>query len=149
LDLADQWAEQLAARPSMAEGTEIATRDRSVLIRMDLDEAQLAATLRNPGPMLVSTAEPTVPEAPQVVAAAPVKLPPAAPKSEPRAFVAPAALPPAAKSVAALGAVPALSSSTTQSLVPASFSAPLPPAPPKTVRILGLESGTREVPLGQ
>src|SRR5262249_6744603 len=38
MDLADVIAMSLASRPAMAEGTEITTHDRSVLIRMDLDE---------------------------------------------------------------------------------------------------------------
>lgn len=46
MDLADSIAMSLASRPAMAEGTEVTTHDRSVLIRMDLDEEQLALSMR-------------------------------------------------------------------------------------------------------
>ena len=137
LDFADTLAEDLASRPAMAEATEITTRDRSVLIRMDLTDEQLLSSLRMPSPALEPARDPHA----LVSKAAPAK-------PEARAFVPPP-VPPATQASASL-----LTAQTPDALVsvPAPQVAPkavLPPAPPKTIRIIGLDSGTREIPLGQ
>lgn len=49
LDLAGTLEDALESRPVMKEGTKIETRNRSVLMRMDLDERQVHASLRLPG----------------------------------------------------------------------------------------------------
>jgi hypothetical protein len=136
LDFADSLSEQLASRPAMAEATEIVTRDRSVLIRMDLDEEQFANTLRAPSAPPLATGEPH-----QVASvAAPVR-------PQPKPFVPPTPAPPAAPVTTTLNtAAPDVSIA-----VPATPEAPkavLPPAPPKTIKIIGLDSGPREIPLG-
>ncbi len=46
LEFADDLEAALDSRPAMAEGTKITAHERSVLVRMDLDERQLAASLR-------------------------------------------------------------------------------------------------------
>jgi hypothetical protein len=134
LDFADSLAEQLASRPAMAEATEITTRDRSVLIRMDLDDEQLASSLRLPSMAPVVVQDPH-----ELVSKA-------AAKPQPRAFVPPSAPVAASVTAALTGEVPDVAVTA-----PAVQSAPkvvLPPAPPKTIRITGLDSGPREIPLG-
>jgi hypothetical protein len=90
--LADDLETELDEHPAMADGTEITIQRSSVLVRMDLNEQQLAASLRLP----VSTV-------------------------------------------------------TTNVSPPLSPPAPFPPAviPSQTVKILGLTTGTREIPLGR
>jgi hypothetical protein len=132
LDFADWLAESLANRPAMAEGTEISTKERSVLVRMDLDEDQLYSSMR-------------LPEAPQTAVVA------AAAKPQAREFVAPAPhesqpLAPASVPVEANLALPSLAGlNTVQIATP--MKVILPPPPPQRIRILGLEGGTREIPL--
>jgi hypothetical protein len=70
MDLADTIAMSLASRPAMAEGTEITTRDRSVLIRMDLDDDQLAASMRQEPDAPVVAAETIYAAPPAPVASA-------------------------------------------------------------------------------
>jgi hypothetical protein len=141
LDLADSLAENLASRPAMAEATEITTRERSVLIRMDLDEQQLASSLRAPMAPVPQSAEPHDLVS---VAAAPVK-------PQPRAFVPPTAQPSAAPQAVTntlSAAIPDVA--VTELLQQRSPQMNLPPAParPKTIKIIGLDSGPREIPLG-
>ncbi|MEO5926148.1 MAG: hypothetical protein ABIR70_20165 [Bryobacteraceae bacterium] len=143
LDFADSLAESLASRPAMSEGTEISTRDRSVLIRMDLDEEQLASSLRMPAPVLLSQ-DPH--EQVLAIAAAPAK-------PQPRAFVPPTApvaakVPQPSASLEATIHEVAVNEST---LAGATTQVALPPAPPrpKTIKIMGLDSGPKEIPLGQ
>jgi len=141
LDLADSLAENLASRPAMAEATEITTRERSVLIRMDLDEQQLASSLRVPLAPSPQTAEPHEMVS---VAAAPAK-------PQPRAFVPPTALPVAAVRPATSGLSAAIPDvAVTEVVQQGSPQMNLPPAPPrpKTIKIIGLDSGPREIPLG-
>jgi hypothetical protein len=52
-------------RPALEQGTEIRTRGRSVLIRMDLDEQQLVASLRSPAPIATAVAPPVSPPLPE------------------------------------------------------------------------------------
>lgn len=137
LDFADSLAEDLASRPAMAEATEITTRDRSVLIRMDLNDDQLLSSLRMPSATPVAERDPH-----EVVAkAAPVK-------PEARAFVPPPAIPatPVTASLLAEKMPDALVNVPLPLVAP---NAVLPPAPPKTVKIIGLDSGPREIPLGK
>ena len=136
LDFADSLAEDLASRPAMAEATEITTRDRSVLIRMDLTDGQLLSSLR-------------LPSAAPVVARDPHELVSKAARAKPeaRAFVPPSVAAPSkpVSSVAEVEMPQALVS------VPVAQAAPqtiLPPAPPRTIKIIGLDSGPREIPLG-
>ncbi len=132
LDFADSLAEVLAARPAMAVGTEITTRDRSVLIRMDLDEEQLASSLKLPSGAPAAVVALTPPKRPQAKAFVPPPVQPVPAAVEPASLVAAAA-------------------SETSIAVPTLMVAPkamLPPGPPKTVKILGLDSGPKEIPLG-
>jgi hypothetical protein len=144
LDFADALAENLASRPAIAEATEISTRDRSVLIRMDLDATQLAASLRTPATPLIVARDPHEGALPMPVAVAA--------KPQPRAFVpppAPARVQQATPTMLAAAVLPeaAISEETPMG----SPQAMIPPAPPrpKTIKILGLESGPKEIPLGQ
>jgi hypothetical protein len=154
LDFADALAENLASRPAMAEATEISTRDRSVLIRMDLDELQLAASLRKPTSGVTAATDPH--EAASLAVSAPTPAPapaPVAAKPQPKAFVPPAAAPVRAPQPApATLVVTALPESALadQPMV-GSPQAMLPPAPPrpKMIKIIGLDSGVKEIPLGQ
>ena len=134
LDFADSLAENLATRPAMSEATEITTRDRSVLIRMDLDEAQLASSLRK------------VPTAP-IAMRDPHDLVSVSAKQQPKAFVPPAggvALPlPQSSIVSAV--IPEVTIAVP--LPQGTSRVVLPPAPPKTIKIVGLDSGPREIPL--
>lgn len=58
LGVADALTEELAARPAMDAGTEIETRYRTVLVRMDLTPRQVAASLRLPMAPPAATALP-------------------------------------------------------------------------------------------
>lgn len=140
LDFADSLAEDLASRPAMAEATEIITRDRSVLIRMDLTDEQLLSSLRMP-----STTQEVARDPHEVVSKA------APTKPETRAFVPPP-VPSVSKTVSnAVSSLAAVEMPEALISVPAPQAAPkavLPPAPPKTIKIIGLDSGTREIPLG-
>ncbi|MEO8097842.1 MAG: hypothetical protein ABI811_09085 [Acidobacteriota bacterium] len=135
LDLADSLVEALAARPVMAQATEITTRDRAVLITMDLDQAQLFASLRAPESA-----------ASELVAAAPAK-------PQPRAFVPPTPVasstrPSTEPTVIASAAPPAeITAAPATALQPAS-TLPPPPPRPKVIRILGLGDGPVEIPFG-
>jgi hypothetical protein len=129
LELADDLAELLASRPVVAEGAEITTKDRSVLIRIDLNERQLAAALRraNPAPEL---------------AAAPASQP------QPKPFAPPPTPARAAASVPSEGLL-AETHLPEATVAQAGFTAPIAPAAmpakPKVIRILGLEAGPREI----
>ena len=133
LDFADSLAETLASRPALAEGTEISTKDRAVLIRVDLDEEQLASSLRQPAaaPVTVAVAAPAPApihrELP--VAAKPARTPAATPGMEAEV------MPEAVVEVPAMGSAPPVE-------------LPAPPKP-RTVKILGLDNGPREIPLGR
>ena len=134
LDFADSLAENLASRPALSEATEISTRDRSVLIRMDLDPVELASTLRMPVEGETSAAE-----SHELLTAAPVK-------PQPRSFV-----PPDKSNSAPVTAEISSAAPESPAVEPSSQPPPqaaLPP-PPRVIRILGLESGPREIPLGQ
>ena len=126
LDFADALAESLASRPALSEGTEITTKDRAVLVRMDLNEEQLASSLRRPAVATALT----------VAVAAPVH---------------PAVLPPLPpKPVPAETSVAGLSIPEGEVSVPVALGVPqpkLPPAPakPLVVKILGLDNGPREI----
>jgi hypothetical protein len=143
LDFADSLADHLASRPAMAEATEISTRDRSVLIRMDLDQEQFVSVLKLPSVAPLVASDPHE----LVSVAAPVK-------PQPKTFVPPS---PSRVAKPSPSAVPESSNTLTAAMpdiaaiVPVMQDAPkaiLPPAPPKTVKIVGLDSGTREIPLG-
>jgi len=144
LDFADSLAQSLASRPAMAEGTEITTRDRSVLIRMDLDEEQLSSSMKVP---LLPPNAPADPHSFVTVASAPVK-------PQPKAFVPPtpvvtAATAPAAPAIQTLSAtIPEVT--IAEATPQAAPQINLPPAPPRprVIKILGLESGPLEIPLG-
>lgn len=140
LDFADSLAESLANRPAMAEGTEITTRDRSVLIRMDLDEEELASSLRVP------LAEPKPTHDPHTLISQ--VAPPA--RTETQAFVPP---PPPRAKVASPEAAFTMALPEPVVIAPpilqSSTAAALPPAPPRKIRIIGLEGGPKEIPLGQ
>jgi hypothetical protein len=116
LDFADSLAAKMESRPEMADATEISTRERSVLIRMDLDERQLAASLRTPTSQIAAIATPVAPA-----------------KAQP-------------KLTAALPEVPV---GEPQPQGSPQTNLPPPPPRPRVVRIVGLESGPREIPLGQ
>ena len=140
LDLADSLAENLASRPAMAEATEITTRERSVLIRMDLDEQQLISSLRVPTAPVPQSAEPHDLIS---MAAAPVK-------PQPRAFVPPTALPSVAVQPATTLSASIPDVAVTELMQQGAPQRNLPPAPPhpKTIKIIGLDSGPLEIPLG-
>jgi hypothetical protein len=130
LDFADWLSESLASRPAMAEGTEIVTRDRSVLLRMELSEELLNSSLRQPE------------DAPVAVTAT---------KAQAREFVAPAKAAPAPRVIAiTLTEASATSSIPHPPLLNAlapltAMPIDLPPPPPRTIRILGLDGGPREI----
>jgi hypothetical protein len=133
LDFADSLAETLASRPALAEGTEITTKERAVLIRVDLNEEQLASSLRRSptAAVTVAVAAPVpAPVHPQAI------LPPAKPAPLPTPTVVSETIPEVELHAAELAML---------------LQPQLPPAPPKpkTVKILGLDSGTREIPLGK
>jgi hypothetical protein len=134
MDLADSIAMSLASRPAMAEGTEVTTRDRSVLIRMDLDEDQLAQSMRpsnESAPVVAAEIHESVPlvepVSPAVAsAAAPVK-------PQPKAFV-PAAVPakpstPATKPV--IASLPAVANSKPVPAAPVVSIVPVAATPAK------------------
>jgi hypothetical protein len=148
LDFADTLAEALASRPDVAESTEIATHDRSVLVRMNLDEDQLRATMRNDA--VEEDYDAAEPKAHLVT----VATTPAKPLA--RTFIMPT---PSPIRATVLGPKPA--PVETQLVIPPPVyvllpgnvfandvvpSKELPPAPPKVIRILGLTSGPREIP---
>jgi hypothetical protein len=93
MDLADSIAMSLADRPAMADGTEVTTHDRSVLIRMDLNEEQLALSMRptvEAAPLVSEIHEPLPSEptpAKKTFAGAPVTAKPTAP-AEPKPVIA-------------------------------------------------------------
>ncbi|MEI9813279.1 MAG: hypothetical protein WDO18_11805 [Acidobacteriota bacterium] len=151
MDLADSIAESLASRPALAEGTEITTHERSVLIRMDLDEDQLAESLRpaDPNAAVAIAAAPAPP--PPIPAPNPAPTPISAAKPQARAFVAPAPAPPTAR-VTTVVALPEVDvRSDVAQTAGGSPQASLPAAPPRplTIKIIGLPEGTREIPLGR
>lgn len=140
LDFADSLSESLASKPAMAEGTEIVTRDRSVLIRMDLDMEQLVSSLKLPPAEGITARDPHD----LVTVAAPVK--PAA-----KTFVPPAVAPVTLASAAPPKDLTAQIPDVVVNL-PMPQTQPralLPPAPPRTIKIIGLDSGPREIPLGR
>lgn len=133
LDFADSLAETLASRPAMAEGTEITTKDRSVLIRMDLNEEQLASSLRR---------TPTTATAMAVVATEHAHTAPATFNPPPKAR-------PAAPVTEVSETIPELQPQAPALNIAPSTQMPQAPPRPKTVKILGLDNGPREIPLGK
>ncbi|MEP6963215.1 MAG: hypothetical protein ABI995_14130 [Acidobacteriota bacterium] len=132
LDLADSLVESLATRPAMAQATEVSTRDRSVMIAMDLNETQLMASLRAPEPTSAAAALATKPTV-TAAATAPAKAQPRAANPTPAAVTGTTPN----TEVAAAAPVP----QTAASLPPA-------PARPKVIRILGMGDGPIEIPVG-
>lgn len=131
LDFADSLAESLASRPAMSEGTEISTKERAVLIRMDLNEEQLASSLRKPAvatALTVAVATPVHPFVPVPAQAKPV-----------------AAETPSMANVN----IPELELSAPAAVGVPPIQLPTAPARPRTVKILGLDNGPREIPLGK
>jgi hypothetical protein len=121
MDLVDSIAMSLASRPAMAEGTEITTHDRSVLIRMDLDDEQLAESMHRDQEEPVVAAEPIHTAPPVVLAAAPAPA-----KATPAKAVAakPAQVPAKAVQVKALPIISVVAPAPVSSV---------PAAPPATV----------------
>jgi hypothetical protein len=131
LDFADSLAETMASRPALAEGTEITTKDRAVLIRLDLNEEQLASSLRTTpaAPVTVAVTAP-------VSAAVPVHPVP----------MSPAKVSPNPKPTVVSELIPEVSVDAPQGWGSPQTQLPAPPKP-RTVKILGLDNGPREIPL--
>jgi hypothetical protein len=150
MDLADSIAMSLASRPAMAEGTEITTRDRSVLIRMDLDEQQLAESMQSHSDVAVATAEPIHADPPNLVTA-PAVPPPAVAvvKPQPRAFVPPVQSTPSAQTTAITLPDADVRSEFSTAPQGSPKQSALPPAPPRprVIKIIGLDNGPREIPM--
>jgi hypothetical protein len=125
MDLADSIATSLASRPAMAEGTEVTTHDRSVMIRMDLDEDHLAASMNSSADAAnaVASAEPI--HAPEPPPANPVP----APSNPAKTFVPVAAAKP--KGTAPVAIVPPLVKVSPAAAAPVVAIAPIASSPAK------------------
>lgn len=124
MDLADSIATTLASRPAMAEGTEVTTHERSVMIRMDLDEEHLAASMNSAeAPSALASAESIHAPEPAVANSAP------APSVPAKTFVPATAAKPAAPSPVAI--VPPAVKVTPAPAAPVVAIAPVASAPAK------------------